>query len=67
MADSDASVPRLALRPEQAAEALGVSRSFFFASILPDLRVVRCGRVRLVPLTELKAWLERNAARALSM
>jgi excisionase family DNA binding protein len=58
-------VPRLALRPEQAAEALGVSRSFFFASILPELRVVQCGRVRLVPLTELEHWLERNAARAL--
>jgi len=58
-------VPRLALRPEQAAEALGVSRSFFFAAILPDLRVVRCGRLRLVPVTELEHWLERNAAQAL--
>jgi hypothetical protein len=67
MLDSDARVPRLALRPEQAAEALGVSRSFFFASILPDLRVVRCGRVRLVPLTELELWLEQNAARAPSV
>ena len=59
------SVPRLALRPEQAAEALGVSRSFFFESILPELRVVRCGRLRLVPVTALEEWLERNAARAL--
>lgn len=59
------SVPRLALRPEQAAEALGVSRSFFFESILPELRVVRCGRLRLVPVRSLEDWLERNAARAL--
>ena len=59
-----ARVPRLALRPEQAAESLGVSRSFFFAEILPELRVVRCGRVRLVPLRSLEDWLERNAARA---
>jgi excisionase family DNA binding protein len=58
-------VPQLALRPEQAAQALGVSRSFFFAEILPELRVVRCGRLRLVPLRSLEDWLERHAARAL--
>ena len=57
-------VPRLALRPEQAAKALGVSRSFFFESILPELRVVRCGRLRLVPIRSLEEWLERQAARA---
>lgn len=56
-------VPTLALRPEQAARALGVSRSFFFESILPELRVVRCGRVRLVPVRSLHDWLDRNAAR----
>ncbi len=58
------SIPRLALRPEQAAESLGVSRSFFFAEILPQLRVVRCGRVRLVPVRSLEDWLERRSARA---
>ena len=58
-------VPRLALRPAQAAQALGVSRSFFFASILPELRVVRCGRLRLVSVNELERWLERNGARAI--
>jgi excisionase family DNA binding protein len=57
--------PQLALRPEQAARALGVSRSFFFAEILPELRVVRCGRLRLVPLRSLEDWLEQHAARAL--
>jgi hypothetical protein len=60
------SVPRLALRPEEAAASLGVSRSFFFAEILPDLRVVRRGRVRLVAVRELERWLDANAARALS-
>lgn len=58
-------VPTLALRPEQAARALGVSRSFFFAEILPELRIVRRGRLRLVPLRLLEEWLERNAARGL--
>jgi hypothetical protein len=55
--------PRLALRPEEAAEAIGVSRSFFFADILPELRVVRRGRVRLIQVAELEQWLERNADR----
>lgn len=59
-----ARIAPLALRPEQAAESLGVSRSFFFAEILPELRIVRCGRVRLVPLRSLEEWLERKAARA---
>lgn len=63
--DQSRAVPRLALRPEQAALALGVSRSFFFAEILPELRVVRRGRLRLVPLRSLEDWLERNAARVL--
>jgi len=57
--------PRLALRPEEAAESIGVGRSFFFANVLPELRVVRVGRLRLVPVAELQRWLDRNAARAL--
>jgi len=57
-------IPTLALRPEQAARALGVSRAFFFQSILPELRVVRCGRLRLVPVRSLEEWLDRQAARA---
>lgn len=56
-------IPRLALRPEQAAASLGVSRSFFFAQILPELRVVRCGRVRLVPIRSLEDWLAKRSSR----
>jgi excisionase family DNA binding protein len=59
-----APIPRLALRPEEAAEALGVSRSFFYDSILPDLPVVRIGRVRMVPVAELERWLDSQASRA---
>jgi excisionase family DNA binding protein len=55
---------RLALRPDEAAKVIGVSRSFFFEHVLPELRVVRRGRIRLVPVRELDRWLERNAARA---
>jgi excisionase family DNA binding protein len=56
-------VPRLALRPEEAAEAIGVGRSFFFELILPELRVVRRGRLRLVPVRELERWLDESAAK----
>jgi hypothetical protein len=56
-------VPRLALRPDEAAESIGVSRAFFFESVLPELRVVRRGRLRLVPVVALEEWLDRNASR----
>jgi len=54
-------VPRLALRREEAAEALGVSDDFFDARIRAELRVVRRGKLMLYPTTELQAWLEKNA------
>jgi hypothetical protein len=56
-------VPRIALRPDEAAEAIGVSRSWFFQEVLSELRVIRRGRVRLIPVAELELWAERNAAR----
>ena len=58
-------VPRLALRREEAAEALGVSDDFFDARIRAELRVVRRGTLRLYPVSELQRWLEKNAALAL--
>ncbi len=56
-------VPCLALRPEEAAEAIGLGRSAFYEQVLPDLRVVYVGRARLVPVRELERWLERQAVR----
>jgi excisionase family DNA binding protein len=56
---------RLALSKAEAAEALGVSVRFFETSIQPELRVVRRGRRRLIPVRELERWLDREAARAL--
>jgi len=55
-------VSRLALSPVEAAQAFGVSRDFFDEHILPELRVVRRGRLVLVPVTELERWLARSAA-----
>jgi excisionase family DNA binding protein len=56
--------PRLALSPDEAAAALGVSRDYFDHHILGELRVVRRGRRVLIALAELERWLDRAATRA---
>ncbi len=57
---------RLTLSPAEAANALGVSRDFFDAHVKPELRVVRRGRLVLVPVRELERWVEENSAAVLS-
>ena len=59
------SVPRIALTPPEAAAALGVGPDFFDANVAPELRVIRRGRKRLVPVSELERWTAENAERAL--
>lgn len=54
--------PRLALSPVEAARMLGVSRDSFDRYVLPEVRVVRRGRLVLVPIVELERWLAREAA-----
>jgi excisionase family DNA binding protein len=56
---------RIALSPAEAAAALGVSRDFFDQHILPELRIVRRGRRRLVPVRELDRWLDQHATTTL--
>lgn len=56
---------RLALSKVEAAEALGVSVDFLECHVMHELRVVRCGRRRLIPVGELERWLDENATRAL--
>jgi len=56
---------RLTLSPAEAAAALGVSRDFFDAHVKPELRVVRRGRLVLVPVRELERWVEQNSAAVL--
>lgn len=62
---ADARSHRLALSKTEAAEALGVSVDFLERHVMGELRVVRRGRRRLIPMRELERWLEQNAARAL--
>ncbi len=59
-----APVPRVALTRQEAAASLGVSLSTFQRDIQPDLRIVRRGSVRLVPVAELEQWAEKNATLA---
>lgn len=59
------SIPRIALTPPEAAAALGVGPDFFDANVAPELRLVRRGRKRLVPVTELERWTVDNAERVL--
>jgi hypothetical protein len=55
--------PRIALRPDEAAAAVGLGRSAFYANVLPQLRVVYVGRARLIPVAELERWIEKEAIR----
>jgi excisionase family DNA binding protein len=57
---------RLTLTPTEAAQALGVSRDFFDEHVRDELRLVRRGRLVLVPVRELERWVEENAARVLT-
>lgn len=61
----EATKGKLALTKAEAADALGCSVDHLERHVMPDLRIVRSGRLRLIPIRELERWIERNAARAL--
>jgi hypothetical protein len=56
---------KLALTRPEAAAAIGVSLDSFERYVQPELRLIRRGRLRLIPVVELERWLDRNAARVL--
>lgn len=58
-----ASRPRLALTRAEAAEALGMSVDSFERYVQAEVRLIRRGRIRLVPIGELERWLVENAER----
>jgi hypothetical protein len=58
-----ASFPRIALTPPEAAAAIGVGPDFFDEKVAPELRLVRRGRKRLVPVAELERWVAESADR----
>jgi excisionase family DNA binding protein len=65
MADT-APIPRTALTREEAAASLGMSLDSFERWVQPSIRLVRLGRIRLVPIAELNCWLDSNAQRTLN-
>ena len=56
-------IPRLALDRTEAAAALGMSLDSFERYVQPTVRMVRLGRMRLVPIAELERWLTDHAER----
>ncbi len=54
--------PRIALRKQEAAFALGVSDETFDRYVRPFVKVVRWGSLRVYPVRELERWLESEAA-----
>jgi excisionase family DNA binding protein len=56
--------PRLGLTVAEAAQAVGMSESSFKRHVQPELRIVRRGSLRIIPLSEVERWLERNATLA---
>jgi hypothetical protein len=56
------SIPRIALTPPEAAAAIGVGPDFFEENVAPELRLIRRGRKRLVPVAELERWTAENAS-----
>jgi len=60
-----APVPRVALKREEAAAALGMSLDSFERHVQRDLRVIRRGRMVLVPIAELERWATDEAEKVL--
>jgi hypothetical protein len=59
-------IPRIALTRGEAALSLGMgSVDSFERHVQPHVRMIRRGRLRLVPVRELERWCEDNAERVL--
>jgi hypothetical protein len=59
--EQQAPAHRLAITRAEAARALGVSINSFERHVQPELRIVRRGKLRLIPVREIERWLEENA------
>lgn len=60
-----APIPRLALTREEAAASLAMSLDSFERHVQPTIRLLRLGKMRLVPVSELSRWVDDNAQRTL--
>lgn len=55
-------VDPIALTRTEAARSVGMSVVSFDRYVMPDLKVIRRGTILLVPVAELRRWVERNAS-----
>lgn len=58
-------IPAIALSECEAAAALGMGVTSFREYVLPDVKVIRRGKLRLYPVAELERWATENAERVL--
>jgi excisionase family DNA binding protein len=70
-AEIDAAMPsrnsqeigRLLLRPEEAADAIGLSRARFYELLASkQIKSIKIGRSRRVPISELQSWIAAELA-----
>jgi excisionase family DNA binding protein len=61
---SDRAGPVVALRTDEAAQALGVSRDWFDQHVKPEVPHIRRGRTLLFSVKALEKWAEANMERA---
>ena len=64
-AQPTAPIPRICLGREEAAASLGIGLDSFERHVQPHIRMIRRGRLRLVPISELQRWAEQAAERTL--
>ena len=62
---STSPVPRVCLSREEAAASLGMSLNSFERHVQPEVRLIRRGSMRLVPVAELERWALESAERVL--
>jgi hypothetical protein len=55
----------IAVAREDAAIALGMKLTSFEKYVQPHIKMIRRGKLRLVPVTELERWAHENAERVL--
>jgi hypothetical protein len=58
-------VSPIAVGAADAAAMLGISDDHFCRHVASELRVIRSGRRKLYPVSDIATWAEQNAARTL--
>ena len=57
--------PCLAVQHTDAPDVLGMGKTSFEKYVVPEVRCVRLGSMRVYPVAELERWLEKNAEKVL--